>query len=271
MQSLSAEEIEARAQAIVAAYGKPRRRERRRVAEGLRESVQHAIPARDGNVAAWRAGEGPAVLFAHGWEDDNSLWTPMIERLLAHGRAVVAFDMPGHGLSEAESPSLPNIATAIRNVADQLGPIDAIVAHSMGCSGAILALDQGLAVETVVLLGPPLPTRPELQQQRKRRSWMREDMPVALSDRIKELLDDRARRAPPQFAFDPEEVAKRMKARALFVHSPEDEMYPPQASRYISASWRGARLWEPEGLGHRQTARDSAVITRVIDFLDKTQ
>lgn len=269
MQSLSAEEIEARARAIVAAYGKPRRRERRRIAEGLRGGPQHAVPALDGDVAAWRAGEGPAVLMVHGWEDDNSLWTPMIERLIARGRAAVAFDLPGHGLSEAEAPSLPNIAAAIRNVADRLGPIDAIVAHSMGCSGTILALDQGLAVETVALIGPPLPTRPELQQQRKRRSWMREDMPPALTDRIKELLDERARTAPPQFAFDPEATAARMKARALFVHSAEDEMYPPEASHYISAQWRGSQLWRPEGLGHRQTARDGGVITRIIDFLDE--
>lgn len=267
MQSLSAEEIEARAQAIVAAYGKPRRRERRRVAEGLRSAPQQAVPALDGHVAAWRAGEGPAVLLVHGWEDDNSLWTPMIERLLARGRAVVAFDLPGHGLSEAEAPSLPNIATAIGNVADRLGPVNAIVAHSLGCSATALALDQGLAVDTVVLIGPPLPTRPELQQQRKRRSWMREDMPQALTARIKELLDARARAAPVQ--FDPEETARRMRARALFVHGTEDEMYPVQASRYIAAQWPGAQLWEPEGLGHRQTARDSAVIARILAFLDE--
>ncbi len=264
MQPMSEEEIEARAREIVAAYGRPRRRERRRIAEGLRDSVQHAIKAPDGDVAAWRAGEGPAVLLVHGWEDDNSLWTPLIARLRAHGRAVVALDLPGHGLSVADSPAIPNIAAAIRAVADALGPVDAIVAHSMGVSGALYALDHGLAVRAAVLIAPPLPTRPELV--RRRRSWSRPDMPEALAARIKQLLDERAARAPQ---FDPEAVAARIKTRALFVHCKDDEMWPPESSQHIAAKLEGAELHLTTGLGHRPVARDATVIERVVAFLDE--
>jgi len=266
LQELSAEEIETRAREIVSRYGRPRRRERLRVAEGLRDVEQHAVRIADGDVAAWRVGEGPAVLLVHGWEDDNSLWQPMIAALRAHGHAVVAFDLPAHGLSQANTPGVPNAALAVRAVADALGPIEAIVAHSMGVSASLDAMDKGLDVHTAVLIAPPLPTRPELV--RRRRSWSRPDMPAALAKRVQALMDERNKNTPSHFHFDPEDVATRMGARALFVHCKDDEMWPPESSKHIASKWDGAQLHLTTGLGHRPIAKDAEVIARIIDFLD---
>ncbi|MFZ4603841.1 MAG: hypothetical protein ACOYM8_15465, partial [Caulobacterales bacterium] len=61
-------------QAFLDATGKPRRRARPRMANALVDA-EHAIVE---GVATWRTGPGPAVLLVHGWEDDNSLWDPLI-------------------------------------------------------------------------------------------------------------------------------------------------------------------------------------------------
>lgn len=80
-------------------YAVPKRPRDARVAERLGAVDPVLVPTRWGVLSAWRLGIGPAVLLVHGWEDDNSLWSPMIDELDRRGRAVVAFDLPGHGAS----------------------------------------------------------------------------------------------------------------------------------------------------------------------------
>ncbi|MBK6704399.1 MAG: hypothetical protein IPG56_12060 [Caulobacteraceae bacterium] len=41
-------------------------------------------------------------MLVHGWQDDNSLWSPLISALGEIGIASVAFDLPGHGFSEGD-------------------------------------------------------------------------------------------------------------------------------------------------------------------------
>ena len=45
----------------------PKRRARVRLAEPLRDAQSVEIDTPHGKVAAWRLGEGPAVLLVHGW------------------------------------------------------------------------------------------------------------------------------------------------------------------------------------------------------------
>src|SRR5262245_40747081 len=55
-----------------------------------------------GRVAAWRVGQGPAVVLVHGWQDDSSLWSPMMVALGEEGEPHIAFDLPAHGFSEGD-------------------------------------------------------------------------------------------------------------------------------------------------------------------------
>jgi len=77
----------------------PPRQNPPRVAAALRGAARVDVDTPTGKVAAWRLGDGPAVLLSHGWSGDNSTWNTLIEALAARGRAVVAVDHPGHGLS----------------------------------------------------------------------------------------------------------------------------------------------------------------------------
>jgi pimeloyl-ACP methyl ester carboxylesterase len=104
----------------------PRRREHPRLSETLRDVEVRHVATPHGTVAAWRIGDGPATLLVHGWEDDNSLWGPMIAALVGRGHAVVVFDLPAHGHSDGESGLGFEAADATRAVAELLAPIEAI-------------------------------------------------------------------------------------------------------------------------------------------------
>ena len=60
----------------------PARRAEPRLADCLASVDRTLVPSPQGPVAAWRIGDGPAVLLVHGWEDDNSLWAPLIDALV---------------------------------------------------------------------------------------------------------------------------------------------------------------------------------------------
>src|SRR5580704_7203115 len=106
MSDLSAADIEVEAKRLVESLGKPKRRVRPRLARKLHEAEDQEVDIGAGAVMAWRLGAGPATLMVHGWEDDNALWSPLIDVCSDMLRASVAFDLPGHGWSPAEECSM---------------------------------------------------------------------------------------------------------------------------------------------------------------------
>jgi non-heme chloroperoxidase len=55
------------------------------------------------NVAECGNKEGPAILFIHGWSQSYLCWMKQLESELAESCRLVAFDLRGHGSSEAPS------------------------------------------------------------------------------------------------------------------------------------------------------------------------
>jgi len=53
--------------------------------------------ALDGKLAGWSCGEGPRLVFAHGFTQTSNSWKPIAEELAASGYESVVVDLPGHG------------------------------------------------------------------------------------------------------------------------------------------------------------------------------
>ena len=68
--------------------------------------------------------------------------------------------------------------------------------------------------------------------------------------------------------FDPEAAAEDMTAKALFVHSLDDDACPASNSQDLKRAWPGAKIILTDELGHRLIAQDSATLDRIIDFVD---
>lgn len=248
------------AEEFLATVMRPRRRARPRAAEPLRGVDMTEVRIAAGEVAAWRLGEGPAVLLVHGWEDDSALWTRLMLALTERGRAVVALDLPGHGFSGGDQCAPPDAAEAAAAVAAALGPVDAVVAHSFGCPASVLAIERGMDVERVVLIGAPLG---------RRRRWKMQAREIGVPDdivkRAKEIYAARVGGAAA--GFDMREAAKRMRAQALFIHSADDEQVPFDGAQEAAGLWPGAQFMLVDGLGHRLVAQDPDIVAQIADFL----
>ena len=223
----------------------------------------HLVPSAQGTVAAWRVGDGPAVLLVHGWEDDNSLWAPLIDALVARGRSVVVFDLPGHGRSQGEWGLGAQAADGILAVCASLGPVDAAVSHSMSAGGVVIAVTEGLELQRCVFIAPPL--RGGGRGERWRRYAERLGVSDVIAEAAQRLYEERV--GPARAAFDFRAALEQLDSELLFVHSRDDERNPYADSAVVVPRCRQAQLITVSGLTHRRTARDPEVVAHVAAFV----
>src|SRR5580704_12209120 len=86
-------------------------------------------------------GDGPAVLFCHGFPDTSYTWRRQMKAIASVGYRAIAPDMRGYGRSSA--PADPTLYTPLQTAGDLVGLLDAlnissavIVGHDWGAAHA---------------------------------------------------------------------------------------------------------------------------------------
>jgi pimeloyl-ACP methyl ester carboxylesterase len=247
-------------------FMKPRRfatppREAKALAGGTPFTVRLGASS---EVRAWRFGAGPTVLLVHGWEGRGSQMASFIAPLVARGYSVVTFDAPGHGASSGSRSSLPHFAWALRVVAENAGAeLHAIIAHSLGCAAATLALRDGLALDRVVYIAPPLNP---LDYTARFGTILGLDDATLHAMQLR--IEERFLRKWSDYSLAAS--AREMKVPLLIFHDREDRDTYWSEGAALSEVWPGARLVTTEGLGHRRILRDDRVVDDVARFIAST-
>lgn len=250
-------------QAVLDRVTKPRRRGTPHVAAPLTGIDQVMIPTPHGRVAAWRVGTGPATLLVHGWQDDSSLWSPLMTALGEASRSFVAFDLPAHGFSEGERGLTFEVADALHAVAIALGPVQSLVAHSFASGASALAVSEGLPVSRMVLIAPPLWPA---SASPFHRMADRLGFPVEVAERAR--TEYRATTTPERAGHNVRTQLPDLDIELLLVSSVDDERMAVDDARSLAPQLRRGALFELQGLDHRETARDPRVIHRILEFVD---
>src|SRR5581483_10211450 len=104
------------------------------------------------------SGDGPAVLFTHGYQASGGMWEPQREALESRYR-VITWDLRGHGSSGApddpEQYSHELLVADMKGLLDHLGESSAVlVGHSLGGFASLrFHLDHPDMVRALVLFG----------------------------------------------------------------------------------------------------------------------
>ena len=220
------------------------------LARGGREEIE---------VYAW--GDGPPVLFVHGWGGRATNFAAFISPVVAAGFRVVAFDAPAHGQSSGTLSSAPAIAAGIQAVEAREGPFYAIVAHSLGALASTCAQSRGVNVGKVVFLGACCWVEPLLVKFVEN---------LDLSDEaVSELFQNSA----GEFGLEEisaESVAPRLGGTAaILMHDPNDLEMPYDHSVAIAAAWPNALLVPAHGVGHRRILRSRDIIARTLKHIER--
>ncbi len=205
---------------------------------------------------------GPTVMLVHGWESNASVMRGFVRPLLRQGCRVVAFDAPAHGRSEGRQTNVVDYGGAIRAVAQQLGPVDAIVGHSFGAAATLLMLGRMPEpnVRRVVSLAAPSRLTDLLGV------WTRTlAVPDGVKIQMQRHLEDRVGMSLHDLTA--EAAVATLRVPGLVVHDRDDHIVPYQNGVAIQAAWPSAELMTTTGLDHRGLLGDPSVIKRVVGFV----
>jgi pimeloyl-ACP methyl ester carboxylesterase len=201
------------------------------------------------------------VVLVHGWEGRGSQLAAFVPELLARGFRVVAFDAPGHGDSPLPRASVVEHARALAAVTDAIGPVHAVVGHSVGGAATLLATRFGLHAERIALVAPPT-TPAQFAATFARTLGLDESLERAMIARVEARYDLR---------FDELDVrfdAERLHVPLLVVHDREDPIVPFENGKHLATDAPHGELVEVTGLGHRAILRAPRVIDTIARFVD---
>lgn len=237
----------------------------------LRNATWLRVPTVYGDLQAYRFepdGTAPkgTVLLVHGWTSEAAFMAALAEPIRRAGFSVVLFDLPAHGLSPGRRTNLVECAKATLMVAEYLGPMYAVVAHSIGGLAALLAAE-GVA---------PVP-RPMRYSKMALIAC-----PNRLGDVTREFADMRGMTDAGRKAFERrlERVGWRPIGRyssvnllqstgaaALVAHARDDGEVPFRCAEEIVAACPGSKLAAFDGLGHRNILFASPAVRTIVRHL----
>ncbi|MGH8794431.1 MAG: alpha/beta fold hydrolase [Stackebrandtia sp.] len=236
---------------------------RRRRAIAPADAAQFHIDCEGTRVWGYDWGEGPLAYLVHGWGGNVGDFDVVAACLRANGWRVVAVDAPSHGNSEpgpfgprASSP--PQIAATLRAAVDKFGEPDAVVAHSMGCLAAVLALRETARPRRLVLAAP-VASAPTVMETFAR------VLGIGPRTFARFRAAAEARVGKPTSCFRIDEPP--LDVPTLVVHDRGDRQTPIRHGERIVESWPAARLHRTEGLGHMRILRQPTTVGQIAAFL----
>jgi pimeloyl-ACP methyl ester carboxylesterase len=205
-------------------------------------------------------GVQPTVLFSHGWSSFGLRIAPWVPALRAAGYAVAAFDQRGHGRSSGRQATLPDFGRTLARVAERLGPMHAVIGHSLGGAAVGMALAQGMRTMRSLLIAPAADGEAALSRFGR----------IVGIGRNVLLRTKRALERRTGWRFDEltaQALAPRLSTPALIVHDLGDDEVPWGEGERYARFWPKARLLNTEGLGHHRVLTAPEVIEAGLAFL----
>lgn len=204
--------------------------------------------------------ERATVILVHGWEGRGSQLATFVPALLQHGLRVVTFDAPGHGDSPLPHGSVVDHARALRAVANAVGPVHAIIGHSVGGAASLFATRLGVQAKRYALISPPCTPAHFATTFAQM---------LGLAPAVKEAMIARleARFEVPFPEIDARIDATRLEEPVLVVHDREDSVVAFEDGKQLARMASSGELLETRGLGHRAILRSERVIDAVTRFV----
>ena len=226
-----------------------------------REAQRETLMVEDLPVAVYTLGEGPVVLFVHGWSGRGSQVAAFARPLVAAGYRVMAVDAPGHGDTPGDRTNILECTAVLHAFARNYGDVYAAITHSFGGMVLAYAMSNGMHIDRVVCISAPAHVDYLLDGFAQT---------LAIPDKV---IEDVQRRMDERFDEGFWETistvvnVRDLDVPALVIHDRDDHNVPWQQGKIIANAWPGARFMKTAGLGHGRILRDAGVVKAAVDFI----
>lgn len=233
-------------------------------AEVVAQARVHQIPCGKDHVRVHEWGAGPrTVVILHGWGSHAPRFAPLARVLADAGWRVLAPDAPGHGRSPGRNSSLPQFMATLDAVERHLGPVHALVGHSLGALAIVLWLSRPPgkpAVRRAVLISMPsgAPFLIESFHQMF-------GIGSATRERMAALFRRRFGADPGSFVAGPQ--LGHIGVPVMLIHDLRDDIVPVAHSQQLQGQFPFGQFHATEGMGHSGLLRNAETIRKVESFL----
>ena len=209
-------------------------------------------------------GEGPAVLFIHGWGGRGSQASYFVEALNQAGFRVVSIDLPAHGESVGSKTAAPEMVLVLQDVVKQIDGLHSVITHSVG--GLLLSyLDRSaLEIKSIAFISPPASIAKAVVHFAKDLL----QLPPTVNQRFLGIIDALLSKAGLG-RFSLLDQAPRITQPVLIVIDENDDVTPLDDAKDIASKIKQCTFCQTEGLGHRRILRDKTTIERVVEFVSQ--
>lgn len=107
-------------------------------------------------IATYLKGEGPVVVFLHGWSGRGLQFRYMADALVNEGFKCVLIDAPAHGLSDGKQTDIFEISDAFVTISSNFSNIKAVVGHSLGAAVISYSIYEGSGFSAFVSIAAPV-------------------------------------------------------------------------------------------------------------------
>jgi pimeloyl-ACP methyl ester carboxylesterase len=202
------------------------------------------------------------VLLIHGWSGRGTQLFKIADKLLENGFMTISFDAPAHGKSTGKKTMMNEFVKTALFLEKEFGPFEIAIGHSLGAMAVLNSIKQGLNLKKAIVIGSG----------------------DVISDIIKEfvaklqlkpkMVDKIKYQFFKNFGEDIDNysgyiAAKAVKIPTLVLHDTEDKDVPVSCAHHIRQNLEQGEIIITNGLGHSRILKDSHVINRIIEFINR--
>ena len=200
------------------------------------------------------------ILILHGFDSYSYRFEKYIRPLRKEGFEVMAFDAPGHGISDGKTINSLQYKNAILRIEKSFGTFYGIMAHSVGGLAASLASEHLPNLKKLVLIAPAVEITRPIDSFSKMVS-----LPEKVKERMYKLII-KIGKLPVSY-FDTRRAIEQVTVPTLWLHDEEDAICPykdvlpvkelglPHVTFHIT-----------KGLGHSNIYRDPETVKTIVSF-----
>ena len=222
----------------------------------LEGSIQTKLKYQDIDIQTYMwEGEGPTILFVHGWESNAARWRNFIKKFRRKKCRIIAVDAPAHGQSGSEVFNAILYAHCLEVVCKYYQP-EMIVGHSVGGVASLFLLTQiaTVSVKKAVIMAAPSEL-PQIFGKFYSILGLQKHVAKGLESRFEEKYKFKVA------DFSLQSFVKTLTIPGLVIHDEEDFVAPYIDGVNVAKNWQNARLFSTKGLGH---SLNSEIVTNEV-------
>ncbi len=235
----------------------PKEIETRSTAEKFRIPLASGI-----QIQCYAWGEGPIVLFVHGWAGRGTQFRSFFPEIINAGYRVIAVDGPAHGLSTGRRADLDGFQAMLFEIDKAVGKIDSIITHSFGGVATLYSVMNGLKINALINIASPAIGDEIINQYLRAMNGSEKTGEFFRAYVMKQT-------GKPFYEFSAEYFIQHIdkNLRVLLVHDSGDIEVPLNHPKRLVHLRPSTQLFITEGLGHYRILKDLAVINQCVTFL----